>query len=106
VFHKRKSWRAPVFLALAANLTSVLLLLHYKDGDSNVRSVWLCSRNDALGNMAVMGAAVAVWVLGSAWPDLVVAAAMALLFLNSSYLILQQAFDECRQQDLGTKEGS
>jgi Co/Zn/Cd efflux system component len=56
--------------------------------------------------MAVMGAAVAVWVLGSAWPDLVVAAAMALLFLNSSYLILQQAFDECRQQDLGTKEGS
>jgi Co/Zn/Cd efflux system component len=84
------------FLALAANLTSVLLLLRYKDGDSNVRSVWLCSRNDAVGNVAVMGAALAVWVLGSAWPDLIVAAAMALLFLNSAVLILQQAFAEFR----------
>jgi Co/Zn/Cd efflux system component len=84
------------FVALAANLTSVLLLLRYKDGDSNVRSVWLCSRNDAVGNVAVMGAALAVWVLGSAWPDLIVAAAMALLFLNSAVLILQQAFAEFR----------
>jgi Co/Zn/Cd efflux system component len=92
------------FVALAANLTSVLLLLRYKDGDSNVRSVWLCSRNDAAGNVAVMGAALAVWGLGSAWPDLIIAAAMALLFLNSSYLILQQAFDEFRQEDLGAKE--
>jgi Co/Zn/Cd efflux system component len=47
--------------ALAANLASVFLLMRYKDGDANVRSVWLCSRNDALGNVAVMVAALAVW---------------------------------------------
>lgn len=83
-------------LALAANLASVLLLMRYKDGDSNVRSVWLCSRNDAIGNVAVMGAAAAVWMLASAWPDLLVAAIMASLFLNSSFLILRQAFSEYR----------
>ena len=49
------------FLALAANLASVLLLVRYKDGDANVRSVWLCSRNDAIGNVAVMIAALGVW---------------------------------------------
>jgi cation diffusion facilitator family transporter len=91
------------FLALAANVTSVLLLLRYKDGDANVRSVWLCSRNDAIGNVAVMVAAVAVWAFGSAWPDLIVAAAMALLFLNSSYLILRQAREEYRADDLNVE---
>ncbi len=50
-------------LALAANMASVLILMRYKDGDANVRSVWLCSRNDAIGNVAVMAAALAVWVL-------------------------------------------
>ena len=57
-------------LALAANLASVVLLLRYKNGDANVRSVWLCSRNDAIGNVVVMGAAVGVWSTASAWPDL------------------------------------
>src|ERR1700730_206736 len=61
-------------LALAANLTSVLLLMRYKNGDANVRSVWLCSRNDAIGNMVVMVAAAGVWGTGTAWPDLGVAA--------------------------------
>jgi Co/Zn/Cd efflux system component len=83
-------------MALAANLASVLLLLRYKDGDANVRSVWLCSRNDAVGNLAVMGAAGAVSLTSSAWPDLIVAAAMAGLFLNSSALILKQAWREFR----------
>jgi Co/Zn/Cd efflux system component len=64
-------------LALAANVTSVLLLMRYKDGDANVRSVWLCSRNDAIGNIVVTGAAGAVWLTASAWPDLIVAALMA-----------------------------
>jgi Co/Zn/Cd efflux system component len=91
------------FLALAANVTSVLLLLRYKDGDANVRSVWLCSRNDAIGNVAVMVAAIAVWSFGSAWPDLIVAAAMALLFLNSSYLILRQAREEYRADALNVE---
>jgi Co/Zn/Cd efflux system component len=84
------------FLALAANVTSVLLLLRYKDGDANVRSVWLCSRNDAIGNVAFMAAALAVWGTATAWPDLVVAALMALLFLNSSFQILRQAALEWR----------
>ncbi len=84
------------FLALAANLASVLLLMRYKDGDANVRSVWLCSRNDAIGNVIVMAAAVGVWSTASAWPDLAVAAIMAGLFLNSSFLILRQALAEYR----------
>lgn len=84
------------FLAFAANAASVLLLMRYKDGDANIRSVWLCSRNDAVGNLIVVGAAAAVWGTSSAWPDLVVAAIMGGLFLNSSMLILRQAWDEYR----------
>ncbi|MEP1209221.1 MAG: cation transporter [Rhizobiaceae bacterium] len=86
-------------LALAANVTSVLLLMRYKDGDANVRSVWLCSRNDAIGNVAVMAASVAVWFTVSAWPDLVVAIIMAGLFLRSSQLILAQAWQEYRSAE-------
>ena len=82
------------FAALAANVASVLILMRWKDGDSNVRSVWLCSRNDAIGNVAVMGAAVMVAWLGSGWPDLVVAVAMAGLFLSSSVQILKRAAQE------------
>lgn len=84
------------FLALAANVGSVLLLARYKDGDANVRSVWLCSRNDAIGNVAVMVAAVAVWATATRWPDLIVAAVMAGLFLTSSARILSQALAELR----------
>ncbi len=83
-------------LALAANLTSVLILLKYKDGDANVRSVWLCSRNDAIGNVAVMLAAAGVWSTGTGWPDVIVAAALAALFLQSATKILRQAIDERR----------
>lgn len=86
-------------LALAANVTSVLLLMAYKDGDANVRSVWLCSRNDAIGNVAVMAAALAVWGAGSGWPDLIVAGLMAALFVNSSQQIIRQALQERRQPD-------
>lgn len=85
------------FMALAANVTSVLLLLRYKDGDANVRSVWLCSRNDAIGNIAVMGAALFVSITASAWPDLIVAGAMAALFLSSATQILRQALSERRE---------
>jgi Co/Zn/Cd efflux system component len=88
------------FLALAANLASVLLLLRYKDGDANVRSVWLCSRNDAVGNVAVMAAALLVWAAHSAWPDLIVAAAMAGLFLVSSFSIIRQALSERRNSGI------
>jgi len=86
-------------LALAANVTSVLLLMRYKDGDANVRSVWLCSRNDAIGNIVVTGAAGAVWWTASAWPDLIVAGLMAGLFLSSAVQILRQAWAEYRSTD-------
>lgn len=82
------------FLALAANLTSVLLLLKYRNGDANVRSVWLCSRNDAIGNLAVIVAATGVWATATAWPDLIVAGVMASLFLWSSAQIVRQAQHE------------
>ena len=83
-------------LALAANMSSVLLLVRYKDGDANVRSVWLCSRNDAIGNVAVMVAALGVWGTATGWPDLIVATAMAALFLSSSFQIIRQALQEQR----------
>lgn len=84
------------FLALAANVASVLLLMRYKDGDANVRSVWLCSRNDAIGNVAVMIAALAVWGTTTKWPDLIVAGIMASLFVYSSMQILRQSLRELR----------
>ncbi|MGD8324813.1 MAG: cation transporter [Gammaproteobacteria bacterium] len=83
-------------LAFAANAASVLLLLRYRDGDANVRSVWLCSRNDAIGNLAVILAAGAVYVTRTAWPDIAVAFGMALLFLHSAFLIIRQAGSELR----------
>jgi Co/Zn/Cd efflux system component len=86
------------FLALLANLASVLLLIAYKDGDANVRSVWLCSRNDAIGNVAVMLAAAGVWGTATGWPDLIVAAVMAGLFLTSSFQIVTHALSEWRSQ--------
>ena len=82
------------FLALTTNLASVWLLVSYKDGDANVRSVWLCSRNDAIGNVAVMLAALGVWGTTSGWPDLIVAGIMASLFLSSAVQILKQALSE------------
>lgn len=84
------------FLALMTNLASVLLLMRYKDGDANVRSVWLCSRNDAIGNVAVMIAALGVWGTATGWPDLIVAGIMAGLFLSSSVQIIVQALRERR----------
>lgn len=92
------------FLALAANVASVLLLMRYKDGDSNVRSVWLCSRNDAIGNVAVMIAALAVWATATKWPDLIVAAMMASLFVYSSIQILRQSLRELRSGEVAASE--
>lgn len=83
-------------MALAANLASVALLVRYKDGDANVRSVWLCSRNDAIGNVAVMLAAAGVWGTATGWPDLIVAGIMAGLFLSSAFQITRQALAERR----------
>lgn len=83
-------------LALAANVVSVIILLKWRDGDSNVRSVWLCSRNDAIGNVAVIVAGLLVAATASALPDLLVAVLLAGLFIRSSVSIAQQAFAELR----------
>jgi len=82
------------FLALLANMVSVLILIKFKDGDANVRSVWLCSRNDAIGNIAVIGAAGLVALTQSHYPDLIVAVFMSGLFLSSSWQIIKQSSRE------------
>ena len=85
-------------LALSANVVSALLLLRFRDGDANVRSVWLCSRNDAIGNVAVLCAAGIVAYTGTKWADLAVAAIMASLFLSTAASIIRQARGELRLQ--------
>lgn len=85
---------AAALLALAANLGVAWMLYAYREGDANMRSVWLCTRNDAISNIAVLGAALGVFGTGRAWPDLAVAAVMAGLALQSGLLVLRQARSE------------
>jgi len=83
-------------LALAANAGVALLLYRFRTGDSNMRSVWICSRNDAIGNLAVIAAAAGVFGTGSGWPDLVVAAIMASLGISGGWQIVRHARREIR----------
>lgn len=83
-------------LALLANVSVAAMLFAWREGDANMRSVWLCSRNDALGNVAVMAAALGVFGTGSAWPDLAVAAVMGVLALTAAQAVLAQARAELR----------
>ncbi len=83
-------------LALATNVGVAALLYAWREGDANMRSVWLCSRNDAIGNVAVMGAALGVFGTGSAWPDLAVAAVMGTLALTAARSVIAQARQELR----------
>mgnify|MGYP000673906026 FL=1 len=78
-------------IALVVNVLAVLPLLRFRKGDANMRAVWLFSRNDAIGNAAVVVAAALVAWLGSAWPDLIVAFGIAGLFLHSSWSIIRDA---------------
>lgn len=78
-------------LALAANVGVAVLLYSFRSGDSNMRGVWLCTRNDAIGNVAVMLAAVGVFGTGTAWPDLAVAAVMSSLAISAGWSVLGQA---------------
>ncbi len=87
-------------LALAANVLVALMLFRYRSGDANMRSVWVCSRNDALGNIAVLGAALGVFGTGQAWPDLAVAAIMAGLAIWGSVEVFRQA-----RQELASSSG-
>jgi Co/Zn/Cd efflux system component len=83
-------------LALLANVGVAALLYAYRDGDANMRSVWLCTRNDALGNVAVMLAALGVFGTGTAWPDLLVAAVMAGLAINGGWAVVRHARADLR----------
>jgi len=78
-------------LALIANLSVAFVLFRFRDGDSDMRSVWLCSRNDAIGNLAVMAAALGVFGTGSAWPDLSVAAIMGTLAISAGVSVVRHA---------------
>jgi Co/Zn/Cd efflux system component len=84
------------FAALMVNAGVALMLYKFRSGDANMRSVWICSRNDALGNMAVMLAALGVSRLGAAWPDLLVAAVMGTLALSGAWAVLRQARAELK----------
>ncbi len=87
------------FLALVANVGVAALLYAYRNGDSNMRSVWLCTRNDALGNLAVIVAALGVFGTGTAWPDLIVAVIMATLALTAAWQVIKQARGELNLKD-------
>jgi Co/Zn/Cd efflux system component len=88
------------FLALAANVFVGILLFAYRNGDSNMRSVWLCTRNDAIGNVAVMLAALGVFGTGSGWPDILVATVMGVLGLTAARTVIIQARAEMKNSDV------
>lgn len=85
------------FLALAINAGVALMLYRFRTGDANMRSVWICSRNDAIGNVAVMAAALGVFGTGSAWPDLIVAAILASLGTSGGLQIVRHAMREMHE---------
>jgi Co/Zn/Cd efflux system component len=83
--------------ALVANAASFGLLWAYRSGDANMRSAWICTRNDVLGNIAVLLAAVGVFGTGTGWPDVIVAAIMAALALQGAAVVARQAAEELRR---------
>ncbi|WP_324740196.1 cation transporter [Tsuneonella sp. CC-YZS046] len=84
-------------IALIANLACAVMLWRHRDGDANRRSVWICSRNDAIGNIAVVAAAVGVFGTGTGWPDIAVAAILAGLGVSGGWQIVRQARGELRE---------
>jgi len=84
-------------LALAANVGVAVILFKFREGDSDMRSVWLCSRNDAIGNVAVMVAALGVFGTGTAWPDLIVAAIMGTLAITAGISVVRHARSDIAQ---------
>jgi Co/Zn/Cd efflux system component len=90
-------------LALIANVSVAVMLFAYRGGDANMRSVWLCSRNDAIGNVAVMIAALGVFGTGAAWPDLAVAVVMAALAIAGGASVIGQARGELRAAPHGDR---
>jgi cation diffusion facilitator family transporter len=95
---------AVAIAALLANLGVAWLLYAFREGDANMRSVWLCSRNDAIGNVAVLLAALGVFGTGKAWPDLIVASFMGGLSLHGGWTVIKQASAELRHGDSAMEE--
>lgn len=90
--------------ALAANAASFGLLWAYRHGDANMRSAWICTRNDVLGNLAVLLAAAGVFGTGTGWPDVIVAAIMAVLAIQGAAIVIRQAVGELRVGRLAAAE--
>jgi Co/Zn/Cd efflux system component len=88
--------------ALIANGGVALMLYRFRGGDANMRSVWICSRNDAIGNLAVLLAAMGVFGTGTGWPDVIVAAIMGGLGLWGGWQIVHQARTELRNERRGS----
>jgi len=86
--------------ALIANGVSFALLWSHRSGDANMRSAWICTRNDVLGNLAVLAAALGVFGTGTGWPDLAVATIMAALALQGSWVVVRHALFELRSTGL------
>jgi Co/Zn/Cd efflux system component len=96
-------------MALLANGVVAFLLYRFRDAEANLRSAWICSRNDVLGNLAVLLAALGVFGTGTLWPDVIVATVMACLAIQGSVLVIRQSWGELKQavqqrySDLGTR---
>jgi cation diffusion facilitator family transporter len=86
------------FAALVANAISFGLLWAHRDGDANMRSAWICTRNDVLGNLAVLLAAAGVFGTGTGWPDVIVATIMACLALQGAWLVIRHSLLELHQR--------
>lgn len=93
-------------LALAANLVCFGLLYRHRADNINLRSTWLCSRNDLIANSAVLGAAGLVAIFGSAWPDILVGLGIAVLFLRTAATVLKEAFEELGRAQREAIEGA
>ena len=85
------------FAALAANAASFGLLWRHRHGDANMRSAWICTRNDVLGNFAVLLAAAGVFGTGTGWPDLIVAAIMGALAIQGAAAVIRHSLAELRE---------
>nr|WP_170331777.1 cation transporter [Ruegeria arenilitoris] len=90
-------------VALIANAACLALLFAWRDGDSNMRSVWICSRNDVVANCAVLAAALGVFGTGTGWPDILVAGVMALLALQGADTVIRQALGELKHSNKETQ---
>ena len=93
-------------LALIANVVVAATLFKFRQGDSDMRSVWLCSRNDAIANLAVMGAALGVFGTGTAWPDLAVATIMGLLAITAGVSVIKHAKADIRGAKTESADGA